>query len=974
MLTRLETARLQEFGNDGLPLVNGKLYFYALQTTTPKETYQDIFGTALNTNPVQLDSVGSASVYLNGSYTVSAVDQFGVVVGPPVDIAGGLNDFTTSAGGNFANNIVLSVNTYSDIRGLGVAYAWVFCQGRETQGDGGQGLFYYSIDNSVDDDGITLSPNINGSYVRYNLQNIDPRWFGLVYGGIVSQESFLILAGKASERYGIPLKVDGEVFINSNFSTSLWASEWIFSSNASLVSTLGITFTFTSNNRLLECGQEVFKNNVQPIFEEFATDMIRFSWMGGSNEEGKVAKLLAASIKTYTITFDRRVITTNSIEIPENFYLFIGSTSTSGNIYFDTSTSVNLSIPKLLPGSNLENVVKYREISTIGNITLGFSIDPIFFCSNTINETLGIIASIRSGNISLQHSYTTSASINTGNSTKIVGNNYSFSISELSLSSIDISSLFFTGKLTSVNSIIKDSVFTLTTSNLGISYIKDSTINSSSNISGTFYLDNVISNATFSRVNSCIDCSFGNYISSASIFSGNLTNTTFDELSVGIENVIVNSLVINTSGVNPVFYISGENTVNSSKFISQDYKILCFGTSGTIDFNNCVFSPKIIVSNKSGVVYNLNNCVGFIKESNCRIDSLEKQSYEFTSAAPISIFKFISAGTSATQITNSTSAGSSIIFTSAGSYDYVTSSVGACVYVGTSANSALTNFNTFGGDIEIKTENVGNSRFKICVVPVDWTYNNLHTGPRYTDLTKHVSLSGTNEKSIAETPWITSNSHLTFSYQTGLTPTNIKAHVLYDDYNLSDKFSLRNYFFTGDKTLTYNTDIVIIGFVDSNTKITLTIQPNVPKNNLTLNNFYNVLSANSNTYETVSAIEYLTQQPYISSGVNNVSRLWIEKQSYESTAEKVYIKGICPTVYNQSRTNNFAYLLSNGFDMALAPELYVSATYSPTTSALNPLIYKNNLQITLSPIVSGNLTAKPPEFIKPLSATSAFNY
>jgi hypothetical protein len=56
--------KLQFFGADGLPLVGGKLFTYAAGTTTPLASYTDYTGVTANTNPVILDSTGSASVWL----------------------------------------------------------------------------------------------------------------------------------------------------------------------------------------------------------------------------------------------------------------------------------------------------------------------------------------------------------------------------------------------------------------------------------------------------------------------------------------------------------------------------------------------------------------------------------------------------------------------------------------------------------------------------------------------------------------------------------------------------------------------------------------------------------------------------------------------------------------------------------------------------------------------------------------------
>ena len=55
------------FDSAGLPLAGGLLYTYAAGTTTPLATYQDSAGLVANTNPVVLDSSGTATVRLGNS-------------------------------------------------------------------------------------------------------------------------------------------------------------------------------------------------------------------------------------------------------------------------------------------------------------------------------------------------------------------------------------------------------------------------------------------------------------------------------------------------------------------------------------------------------------------------------------------------------------------------------------------------------------------------------------------------------------------------------------------------------------------------------------------------------------------------------------------------------------------------------------------------------------------------------------------
>lgn len=65
-------ARFADANN--VPLAGGKVYFYIPSTTTPKNTWQDPFCTALNTNPVTLDNAGSALIYGVGEYQQAVYD------------------------------------------------------------------------------------------------------------------------------------------------------------------------------------------------------------------------------------------------------------------------------------------------------------------------------------------------------------------------------------------------------------------------------------------------------------------------------------------------------------------------------------------------------------------------------------------------------------------------------------------------------------------------------------------------------------------------------------------------------------------------------------------------------------------------------------------------------------------------------------------------------------------------------------
>jgi hypothetical protein len=76
---------------DGQPLVGGKLYTYAAETSTPKASYGDPFFVTPNVNPVVLDDQGAATVWLDGYYHLRLTDAEDVLLWdvPSYTFAGG---------------------------------------------------------------------------------------------------------------------------------------------------------------------------------------------------------------------------------------------------------------------------------------------------------------------------------------------------------------------------------------------------------------------------------------------------------------------------------------------------------------------------------------------------------------------------------------------------------------------------------------------------------------------------------------------------------------------------------------------------------------------------------------------------------------------------------------------------------------------------------------------------------------------
>lgn len=81
MPSLMPTGKQQFFiPGTAIPLVGGKLYTYIAGTSSLKTTWQDAAGTIPNTNPITLDSTGSALVFWTGNYKIVLKDSLGNTV------------------------------------------------------------------------------------------------------------------------------------------------------------------------------------------------------------------------------------------------------------------------------------------------------------------------------------------------------------------------------------------------------------------------------------------------------------------------------------------------------------------------------------------------------------------------------------------------------------------------------------------------------------------------------------------------------------------------------------------------------------------------------------------------------------------------------------------------------------------------------------------------------------------------------
>jgi nucleoid-associated protein YgaU len=78
--TLLPAPELQFVDSNGAPYAGGTLALYAPGTTTPKASWTDWQGTALNTNPIVLDAAGRCIVWGDGDYRCVLSDAQGNLI------------------------------------------------------------------------------------------------------------------------------------------------------------------------------------------------------------------------------------------------------------------------------------------------------------------------------------------------------------------------------------------------------------------------------------------------------------------------------------------------------------------------------------------------------------------------------------------------------------------------------------------------------------------------------------------------------------------------------------------------------------------------------------------------------------------------------------------------------------------------------------------------------------------------------
>jgi hypothetical protein len=160
---------------NGRPLSGGKVYFYSVGTSTPKDTWQDVNQTVLNTNPIILNARGEAFIYGTGAYRQVVRDASDVLIWDAVipDLLEAVN----TAIGNLFLNAEIQVNGIVNLLALDtVTYKNAYVKsyytgfsGSGTKASGG-GKFYWDANcpKSKHDGVFIFSPTVpwDGSFVN----------------------------------------------------------------------------------------------------------------------------------------------------------------------------------------------------------------------------------------------------------------------------------------------------------------------------------------------------------------------------------------------------------------------------------------------------------------------------------------------------------------------------------------------------------------------------------------------------------------------------------------------------------------------------------------------------------------------------------------------------------------------------------------------------------------------------------------
>lgn len=163
-ITLLPNGRQQFIDGNGEPLVGGTVATYIPGGFTPKTTYSDIGGTTPNTNPITLDSIGSAAIWGTGVYRQIVTNADGILIWDVITLAPqvGAGTFIFDNVSTVQTSIVANGTTYLEVAGY------------YSPGDGGGALYL---------------PTSGGSGPG-KIQSLDGQWWVLTTNQPIYAEMF----------------------------------------------------------------------------------------------------------------------------------------------------------------------------------------------------------------------------------------------------------------------------------------------------------------------------------------------------------------------------------------------------------------------------------------------------------------------------------------------------------------------------------------------------------------------------------------------------------------------------------------------------------------------------------------------------------------------------------------------------------------------------------------------------------------
>lgn len=209
----LPNPKQQYFTPAGVPLVGGKMYTYAVGTSTPKASYSDAAMVSPNANPVILDSRGEALIYWSGLYRVElrdsldsliyAVDNYGDTSSSVESIQAFIAALGNPANGSGADLVADADRSFATVAELRAFPKPLLAPGRTLvvsvqeyatgTGIGGGQFRWDATSAAADNSGTVINPTGNAGSGRWHritdTTRVNLSWFGADPTGVTAADT-----------------------------------------------------------------------------------------------------------------------------------------------------------------------------------------------------------------------------------------------------------------------------------------------------------------------------------------------------------------------------------------------------------------------------------------------------------------------------------------------------------------------------------------------------------------------------------------------------------------------------------------------------------------------------------------------------------------------------------------------------------------------------------------------------------------